>query len=73
MHTARLIEWQPSFEALIAIDNVYSTIENANTCEGYNNLMLEKSEQAQASQAQPTQEQAQQAPAKNQSQGQPLN
>lgn len=73
MHTARLIEWQPSFEALIAIDNVYSTIENANTCEGYNNLMLEKSEQEQASQAQPTQEHAQQAPAKNQSQGQPLN
>ena len=73
MHTARLIEWQPSFEALIAIDNVYSTIENANTCEGYNNLMLEKSEQEQASQAQPTQEQAQQAPAKNQGQGQPLN
>lgn len=75
MHTARLIEWQPSFEALIAIDNVYSTIENANTCEGYNNLMLEKSEQEQASQTQPTQEQAQQAPAKNQSQGQgqPLN
>lgn len=71
MHTARLIEWQPSFEALIAIDNVYSTIENANTCEGYNNLMLEKSEQP--SQAQPTPEQAQQAPAKNQSQGQPLN
>ena len=77
MHTARLIEWQPSFEALIAIDNVYSTIENANTCEGYNNLMLEKSEQEQASQAQPAQEQAQQAPAKSQGQGQgqgqPLN
>ena len=75
MHTARLIEWQPSFEALIAIDNVYSTIENANTCEGYNNLMIEKQEQEkeQASQAQPTQEHAQQAPAKNQSQGQPLN
>lgn len=62
MHTARLIEWQPSFEALIAIDNVYSTIENANTCEGYNNLMLEKSEQEQASQAQPAQEHAKQAP-----------
>ena len=73
MHTARLIEWQPSFEALIAIDNVYSTIENANTCEGYNNLMIEKSEQEQASQTQPTQEHAQQASAKNQSQGQPLN
>lgn len=72
MHTARLIEWQPSFEALIAIDNVYSIIENANTCEGYNNLMLEKSEQEQASQAQPNQEHAQQAPAKNQSQGQGL-
>ncbi|MCK0515550.1 hypothetical protein MXE38_11980 [Anaerobiospirillum sp. NML120448] len=52
-----------------------STIENANTREGYNNLMLEKSEQEKASQAQPTQEQAQQAPANNhsQGQGQPLN
>ncbi len=44
MQTARLIEWQPSFEALLAIDNVYSHIEGADTSTGYNARMPEDEE-----------------------------
>lgn len=44
MQTARLIEWQPSFEALLAIDNVYSHIEGADTNTGYNARMPEDEE-----------------------------